>query len=62
MHLNHALKTQEIPFDIFGLCHCSADVVSLARIRRAFKEPALDVLWEEVDDLWPLGQSIRYGP
>ena len=32
----------------------NADLAALARTCKAFKEPALDLLWEELDDLSPL--------
>ncbi|KAF8441707.1 hypothetical protein L210DRAFT_439860 [Boletus edulis BED1] len=57
--MHHALQIPEILLNIFG--HCSdrfdwfdPDVAALARTCRAFKEPALDVLWEELHELSPL--------
>ncbi|KAF8441667.1 hypothetical protein L210DRAFT_3537868 [Boletus edulis BED1] len=68
--MHHALQIQEILFNIFGHCyqysalsgdidqHSSSDVAALARTCRAFKEPALDVLWQELDELSPLVRCV----
>ena len=63
--MHHALEIQEILlniFQVFGRCHDdddgSADLASLARTCRAFKEPALDILWEVLDDLTPLARCL----
>ena len=67
--MHHALHIQEILLNIFGHC-CStsphgpdrrlstATLAALARACRAFKEPALDVLWSDLDDLTPLSRCI----
>ena len=55
--MHHALEIQEILSNIFGCCYPS-DLPSLARTCRAFKEPALDVLWEELVNLSPLAQCL----
>ncbi|KAF8441649.1 hypothetical protein L210DRAFT_3537794 [Boletus edulis BED1] len=57
--MHHTLQIQEILLNIFGHCcqyefgvlHVSSGVAALARTCRAFKEPALDVLWEELIEL-----------
>ncbi|KAF8124937.1 hypothetical protein EV363DRAFT_1177218 [Boletus edulis] len=58
--MHHALQIPEILLNIFG--HCSDrfdyDVAALARTCRAFKEPALDVLWEELFELSPLVRCV----
>ncbi|KAF8550074.1 hypothetical protein OG21DRAFT_1514495 [Imleria badia] len=63
--MHHALEIPEILLSIFQHCCSSAkwrddisDLVSLAGTCRAFKQPALDVLWEELDDLSPLAQCL----
>ena len=64
--MHHALEIQEILLNIFRFfsrCHDdddddSEDLVSLARTCRAFKEPALDILWEVLDDLSPLARCL----
>ncbi|KAF8124903.1 hypothetical protein EV363DRAFT_1586640 [Boletus edulis] len=62
--MHHALEIEEILLNIFHRCYSrhdgidKSDLASLARICRAFKEPALDVLWKELDDLSPLTQCI----
>ncbi|KAF8550069.1 hypothetical protein OG21DRAFT_1469182 [Imleria badia] len=55
--MHHALEIQEILLNIFGHCHPD-DLPSLARTCRGFKEPALDVLWEELDNLSPLVRCL----
>ncbi|KAF8557610.1 hypothetical protein OG21DRAFT_1406867 [Imleria badia] len=55
--MHHALEIQEILLNIFGHCH-PGDLPSPARTCRTFKEPALDVLWEELDDLSPLVRCL----
>ncbi|KAF8124978.1 hypothetical protein EV363DRAFT_1435127 [Boletus edulis] len=57
--MHHALQIQEILLNIFGHCyHFDRDVAALARTCRAFKEPALDVLWEELIELSPLVRCV----
>lgn len=62
--MHHALEIQEILLNILGHCYSpgkrreTADLPALARTCRAFKEPALDVLWEELDNLAPLARCI----
>ena len=62
--MHHTLQIQEILLNIFGHCHpptgeyTSSDLPALARTCRAFKEPALDVLWEELVNLSPLAQCL----
>ena len=60
----HALQIPEILLNIFS--HCPppsretphSDLPALARTCRAFKEPALDLLWEELPDPSPLVQCL----
>ncbi|KAF8555283.1 hypothetical protein OG21DRAFT_918015 [Imleria badia] len=62
--MHHALQIQEIIMNIF--CHFdrsgwrrpSSDVAALARTCRAFKEPALDVLWKRLVDTSPLARCL----
>ena len=68
--MHHALEIHEILLNIFHHCDRKLDLTStflereishlavLARTCRAFKEPALDVLWEELSDLSPLARCI----
>ncbi|KAF8142025.1 hypothetical protein EV363DRAFT_42484 [Boletus edulis] len=59
--MHHALQPQEILLNIFGHCDPgldTSDLAALARTCRAFKEPALDVLWEELNDLSPLLRCV----
>ena len=59
--MHHALQIQEILLLIFYHCRHSrvtSDLPALARTCRAFKEPALDVLWEELDDPSPLARCL----
>ena len=58
--MHHALEIQEILLNVFDQC-CSFHLPALARTCRAFKEPALDVLWENLDDLSPLVGCIPEG-
>ncbi|KAF8550765.1 hypothetical protein OG21DRAFT_371973 [Imleria badia] len=63
--MHHALQIEEILSNIFGHCY-SRDgggrnglrITALARACRAFKEPALDVLWQELYNLSPLAQCL----
>ena len=57
--MHHALEIQEILSNIFDhrlspYRRVTADLAALARTCRAFKEPALDLLWRELNDLSPL--------
>lgn len=55
--MHRALEIQEILLNIF--CYCfKSDLSALARACQAFKEPALDVLWEELYNLSPLAQCL----
>ena len=70
--MHHALEIDEILLNIFAHCNPSpfknyrhvrpvgvtADLVSLARTCRMFKEPALDVLWSELSDLCPVAKCL----
>lgn len=62
--MHHALEIPEIILNIFGHCRLPgestglADIAVLARTCRAFKEPALDVLWEELLDPSALARCI----
>ena len=64
--MHHALEVQEILLNIFrffGRRHYdrddgSGDLASLARTCRTFKEPALDILWEVLDNLYPLARCL----
>lgn len=53
----HALEIQEILLNILGHCHLP-ELSTLARTCHTFKEPALNVLWEELDDLSPLARCL----
>ena len=63
--MHHALEIQEILSNIFVYCSPSVlgkkpttDLAALARTCRAFKEPALDVLWRELVDLSQLARCL----
>ncbi|KAF8550082.1 hypothetical protein OG21DRAFT_1514508 [Imleria badia] len=63
--MHHALEIQEILLNIVAHCYSpgrrrytASNLVSVARTCRAFKEPALDVLWKDLDDLSPLAQCL----
>ncbi|KAF8142030.1 hypothetical protein EV363DRAFT_1150353 [Boletus edulis] len=59
--MHHALQLQEILLNIFGHHYPgldTSDLAALARTCRAFKEPALDVLWEDLNDLSPLLRCV----
>ena len=58
--MHHALQIQEILLNVLGRCcspsehEPSSDLPALGRTCRAFKEPVLDLLWEQLTDLTPL--------
>ena len=63
--MHRTLQVPEILSTIFDRCpprvlsaypckESSSDLAALARTCRAFKEPALDVLWRVLVDLYPL--------
>ncbi|KAF8550694.1 hypothetical protein OG21DRAFT_386347 [Imleria badia] len=56
--MHHALQIQEILLNIFGHSSATPDLPALARTCRAFKEPALDLLWEELADPSPLARCL----
>ena len=63
--MHHALEIQEILSDIFVYYSplvlgkkVTADLAALARTCRAFKEPALDMLWRELVDLSQLARCL----
>ena len=62
--MHPVLQIQDIVWNIFGHCclptraSATSDLPALARTCRAFKEPALDVLWEELLDPSPLAQCL----
>ncbi|KAF8120812.1 hypothetical protein EV363DRAFT_1278502 [Boletus edulis] len=62
--MHPALQIQEILLNIFGHCfppggwEATADLAALARTCHAFKDPALDILWEELFDLSPLARCL----
>ncbi|KAF8549980.1 hypothetical protein OG21DRAFT_1447173 [Imleria badia] len=62
--MHHALQIQEILLNLFDHCHGphgmreTADLPALARTCRAFKEPALDVLWKWLFDPSPLARCL----
>ncbi|KAF8126759.1 hypothetical protein EV363DRAFT_1401570 [Boletus edulis] len=60
--MHHALEIQEIIFYIFGHCDqpsgSASDLAALARTCRTFKDPALDILWEELPDLSSLAGCL----
>ena len=56
--MHHALEIEEILFNIFGHYDHPGDLAALAGTCRSFKDPALDVLWEDLDDLYPLARCL----
>ncbi|KAF8437105.1 hypothetical protein L210DRAFT_3406262 [Boletus edulis BED1] len=59
--MHHALQLQEILLNIFGHHYPGLDTSDLAALARTcctFKEPALDVLWEDLNDLSPLLRCV----
>lgn len=62
--MHQALQIQEVLRIIFahfflpGTPPTTSDLHSLARTCRAFKEPALDLLWKELQDLSPLARCL----
>ncbi|KAF8555295.1 hypothetical protein OG21DRAFT_920171 [Imleria badia] len=63
--MHHALQIQEIILNIFGYCSLPGfswerhtDLPALARTCHAFKEPALNLLWEKLADPSPLAQCV----
>ena len=63
--MHHALEIEEILSNIFGHFSLTDDIATavpslavLARTCRAFKEPALDVLWRTLGDLSPLARCL----
>ena len=60
--MHHALEIPEILLNIFGHCHPptwqASDLLALAITCRAFREPALDVLWEELFDSSHLARCL----
>ena len=60
--MHHALQIQEILQNIFDYCRrvhgATTDLPALARTCRTFKEPALDVLWEQLDDVSPIARCL----
>ena len=62
--MHHTLEIQEILLEILGYCRSprttssTCDLATLARTCRAFKEPALDALWEELYNLSPLARCL----
>ncbi|KAF8123021.1 hypothetical protein EV363DRAFT_1229779 [Boletus edulis] len=57
--MHPALQIQELLLNIFGhYSEATADLAALARTCRAFKDPALDVLWEVLHSLCPLVRCL----
>ena len=72
--MHQALHIEEILLHIFSYCYkrvrrslprleykrCYANIylATLARTCKAFKEPALDMIWAELDDLTPLVRCL----
>lgn len=62
--MHHVLQIQEILLNIFGHCRLyswpgdASDLPALARTCRAFKDPALDLLWEKVVDSSSLARCL----
>ena len=66
--MHHALEIQEILADIFhhippvsdkySLENPNPTLAALARICRAFNEPALDALWEALPNLAPIARCL----
>ncbi|KAF8548435.1 hypothetical protein OG21DRAFT_761101 [Imleria badia] len=59
--MHQVLQIQEILRNIFDHCRypeVTSDLPALARTCRAFKEPALDVLWEKLLDPSPLARCL----
>ena len=59
----HTFEYRSWPRGIFPMQRCYANVhlATLARTCRAFKEPALDMIWAELDDLTPLVRCLPRG-
>ena len=55
--MHHALEIEDILLHILGYCHLP-ELSALARTCHTFKEPALDILWGELDNLLPLAQCL----
>ena len=66
MHPTRVLYVEEILNEIFSQLRFQSlgdrlprwEVAALARTCRAFKEPALDILWEVLPDLTPLVRCL----
>ena len=65
--MHHTLEIEEILLNIFGYISgppgytarsWSTHLAALVKTCRTFKESALDVLWEELDDLSPLARCL----
>ena len=65
--MHHTLEIEEILLNIFGYIRgppgytarsWSTHLAALVKTCRTFKESALDVLWEELDDLSPLARCL----
>lgn len=69
--MHHALEIREILSIIFSHCtpldllsayrdedDSASDLLALARTCRVFKDPALDLLWRDLDDLSPLVRCL----
>ena len=62
--MHHALEIQEILSNIFDHFFpvddraAATNLAALARTCRAFKGPALDLLWRSLDDLSPLARCL----
>ena len=69
--MHHALHIEEILLSVFSSCytnkyrhpgylceHANADLAALARTYKMFKEPALDMIWAELNDLTHLWYGV----
>ncbi|KAI9567219.1 hypothetical protein HD554DRAFT_1008927 [Boletus coccyginus] len=72
--MHHALHIEEILLSVFSYCYtneyrlrshsgylcryANADLAALARTCKRFKEPALDMIWAELNDLVPLVRCL----
>ncbi|EIW78563.1 hypothetical protein CONPUDRAFT_145742 [Coniophora puteana RWD-64-598 SS2] len=55
---HRALSINEVIFNIATYVEAKKDIASLARVSRALSEPALDVLWSNLDSFIPLLQCL----
>ena len=62
--MHRVLQIQEVLLNIFGYCRVpltrdtAPNLLALAKTCRAFKEPALDVLWEQLTDASAIARCL----